>query len=146
MKPEYQAWVDSYLARVVDPRGKCKGACKEMLGVFPDLRRVPGHVHCSSGKWGHVWLTTESGEIIDPTASQYDGIFRYEPWKPGDEICVGRCLVCGVELWRSVDDLEADNSFYGPCSDACFLKLKEDIENKGEEAVLEAALSVLGDE
>ncbi len=145
MNPEYQAWIDAYLTRIGDPRGKCKDACKEMLAAFPELRQVPGHVHSSSGKWGHTWLETESGEILDPTASQYEGISRYEPWKPGEEICVGRCLVCGVDLWRPVERLDDDNAFYGPCSTACFLKLKEEIEEKGEEAVLEAALQVLGD-
>ena len=140
MNPEYQTWIDAYLARVGDPRGTCKVACREMLVRFPELKRVPGHVYCTSGKHGHVWLETKSGDIIDPTASQFPEIFRYEPWKPGDEICVGFCISCGAEIWKPVTDLSEDNVDFQPCSEECFQKLKAEIERDGEIAVTERIL------
>ena len=140
MRPEYQKWIDEYLARVEYPLGRCHEACSEMVLVFPELKKISGHVHCSWGKRAHFWLEADTGEVVDPTASQFPVIFGYEVWKPGDKVRVGKCMNCGEEIWKPVYDLTKDHSYYGPCSEECFLALKSDLETNGQEAVLDQAI------
>ena len=103
MKPEYQRWITEYLVRIGgEPLGKCQEACKEMVTAFPELKKIRGHVHCPWGKRAHVWLEDTEGKIVDPTSSQFPYIFKYEVWKPGDEVRVGKCMNCGNEIWKSV--------------------------------------------
>ena len=130
MKLEYQKWIDEYLTRIEYPLGKCREACKEMVKAFPELKEIRGHVHCQWGKRAHLWLETDCGEIIDPTASQFPSIYQYEVWKPGDRVRVGKCMNCGEEIWRAVDNLDEDHSYYGPCSEECFRDLKNDLKQK----------------
>ena len=119
MMEKYAAWIAAYL---VEKNGMvyagCKPAVEAMVKAFPELKAVPGHVWVPAwGKRGHWWCATEDGEILDPTASQFPGISAYEPWKPGDEVRVGKCMNCGDELWAPIQRLEetpATRSFCAP--------------------------------
>lgn len=105
MKDHYRAWIDAWLEE-----NRAYGGCIEasilMAECFPELEVVKGHVYCDWGKRGHWWLVTPDGEIVDPTVSQFGVVFEYEPWKPGDEVRVGKCMNCGDEIWEVVDRLE----------------------------------------
>ena len=53
------------------PRNMCFAVCSALAGYlhFEDI-----DCHCTEGKVGrhqHYWLTLPSGQIIDPTASQF---------------------------------------------------------------------------
>ena len=70
-----------------DPRGHCAEWTAALAETFPELKRVRGFVTLRTGlRRSHWWLETASGEIVDPTASQFDseyfwhaGIAFYEP-------------------------------------------------------------------
>lgn len=123
---DYRKWIKEFSDRhdgIV--LGECIRATAEMLAAFPELREVRGHVHCMWGKRGHVWCVDQSGAIIDPTRTQFPGPIEYEAWKPGDEVCVGKCMNCGEEIWRGVQDL-ANVKTECVCSDGCDEELRRE--------------------
>jgi hypothetical protein len=119
MNAKYTAWIASYVERQQGfVLGACRRASDEIRAEFPELCEVRGHVFCVWGKRGHVWCIDPDGNIVDPTRVQFPGPIEYEPWKPGDVVCVGRCMNCGDEIWSSVPDLETVQT-ERVCSDAC---------------------------
>ena len=118
--PRYEAWIKSYRDRVGITHGRCKPAVAEMREAFPELREVRGHVFSMTwARRGHIWCETPDGEIVDPTADQFPDIVRYEPWKPGDEVLVGKCMNCGEEIWRAVWSLTEEPVRVSTCSEDC---------------------------
>lgn len=103
----YQEWIDQY---AVDQKhqllGKCRQASLAMQQAFPELRTVRGHVETNWGRRAHWWLVDAEDNIVDPTVLQFDVIFSYDPWEPGDEVCVGKCMECGEHIWKSTDNLD----------------------------------------
>ena len=116
----YTEWIAAYEARTPHLLGQCLIAAEEMAAAFPELTVVKGHVYCDWGKRGHAWLMGEQGEILDPTAKQFGAIFEYEPWSPGDEARVGKCMNCGSEIWKAIYTLDEDHT-QSICSEACEL-------------------------
>lgn len=107
MKPEYQAWIQEHYPTYKEAYGSCNEASHAMKEAFPELTIVPGHVYCSWGKRDHIWLTDPEGNIVDPTALQYQGtVSRYEPWKPGDAVRVGKCMNCGSDIYANLQSLD----------------------------------------
>lgn len=120
MANKYQNWIEQYLARNnYQVLGKCKQAVEEMRETFPELKEVRGHVYCDWGKRGHAWLEDNDGNIIDPTSLQFMVIFEYEPWKPGDEVLVGKCMNCGEQIWAAVKTLDEPPASKSTCSINC---------------------------
>ncbi len=120
LDPKYAEWVDAYVLRTPNLLGRCKEAVAEMAAAFPELTRVPGHVYVA--RWGqraHWWLTTPDGTILDPTASQFPFIFDYEPWRPGTEVRVGRCMECGQDLYAAAESLDVEPPHRSMCDDQC---------------------------
>src|SRR3990167_3649327 len=107
----YDTWIESYRARVVDTAAKCAEATAEMLTAFPELRRVRGYVLTAAGyDRPHWWLTTVDGTIVDPTADQfadYGGALDYKE-HVGPEPS-GKCPNCGGFVYDGGT----------VCSDAC---------------------------
>lgn len=124
MLQKYVDWVEAYVKRTPFLRGQCIKASEEMRQAFPELVEVRGHVYCAWGKDGHVWLTTPEGEIVDPTRGQFPGPIRYEAWKPGDMVEVGRCMDCGEYIWESVQSLD-DVAHKDFCDERCFRRFNE---------------------
>lgn len=115
----YETWIAEYAARA-KLYGQCEPATKEMAAAFPELSIVRGHV--IDGRWGkraHWWLVTPAGEIVDPTAAQFPALFEYEPWSPGQEVRVGRCMNCGDDIYLAVDTLDIEPPQKCICSEAC---------------------------
>lgn len=128
MLSSYTIWIEQWLAEN-RAYGNCQAACTAMAEAFPELTTVPGHVSCDWGYRAHWWLTDTDGNIVDPTVSQFGVVFDYCPWKPGDEVRVGKCMNCGDEIWRSVQVLDPPPKQECICSDECkvsFAKYMED--------------------
>lgn len=85
-----------------DPRGNCAEWTSAIAEHYPELTRVRGFVTLRSGlRRSHWWLTTATGEIVDPTACQFDaeyfwhaGIAFYEPLNEADPEPTGKCANC----------------------------------------------------
>ena len=117
----YEQWIAAFVARH-DGKilGVCRRACDEMRAAFPELREVRGHVYVPGwGKRAHAWLVDERGGIVDPTAEQFPVIDTYEPWQPGDEVMVGKCMECGSEIWQAVQTLAVAPPRREFCDDEC---------------------------
>ncbi len=110
MVDAYAAWIAENVEG--DGYGQCREVTERMAARFPELVRARGHYYCPV--WGercHWWLTTQDGEIVDPTAAQFPsrGQGVYTPWEEGAPEPTGICPQCGEYT-------------YGPgtcCSDAC---------------------------
>ena len=91
-----------------DPRGHCAEWTAALAETFPELKRVRGFVTLRTGlRRSHWWLETASGEIVDPTASQFDseyfwhaGIAFYEPLNESEPEPTGKCPNCGESSFR----------------------------------------------
>ncbi len=118
MTNEYEQWIEQWVA---DNRayGQCQEATTAMVEAFPELTIVPGRVSCDWGQRAHWWLTDPNGYIVDPTVSQFGAVFSYHPWKPGDEVRVGKCMNCGDEIWRSVQVLDPPSKNECICNKNC---------------------------
>lgn len=120
VEPRYLEWIADYERRTPIMLGRCKEAVAEMAAAFPELTQVPGHVYVARwGQRGHWWLTTPTGVILDPTASQFPHIHGYEPWRPGTEVRVGRCMECGTDLYAAVDSLDVEPPHRSMCDEKC---------------------------
>lgn len=127
MKREYADWIEMYLDRYDGrPVGLCGSATAEMVLKFPELRRVAGFVYTNRGECEHFWCTTAEGEVVDPTAKQFEWISAYVPWQPGDEVRVGACMNCGEGIYRRVQSLDEPGLNPGVCSEECFDELKKE--------------------
>ncbi len=112
----YTEWIVSNVPEHKDAYGKCASVVKAMAEAFPELRVVKGHVFTTWGKRAHWWLTTPNGTIVDPTVRQFEAVGEYEPWVPGDEVRVGKCMNCGDEIWKVLETLDKDPGNPGICS------------------------------
>lgn len=110
MSAHYEAWIVEYVARNGGfVRGKCAVATEEMVAAFPELRRVAGFVEVL---WPagvvteqHWWCLAPSGDVVDPTASQFHAVLSREVLdlnNPDDiaRIPTGRCMCCGDDVFR----------------------------------------------
>lgn len=87
-----------------------------MAEAFPELRQVKGHIYDTFwGKRAHWWCVAPEGEIVDPTATQFPALERYEEYRAGDKVCVGVCMDCGTKLWAD-PTIPYDSRF---CSKRC---------------------------
>jgi len=80
MDARYKQWVEKYhrTHSLLLPSGfysvaaRCYQHTRLMVEVFPELVRVEGSVEIEGKSWGHAWcVVQETGEIVDPTVSQY---------------------------------------------------------------------------
>ena len=99
---KYKSWIEDNIKGSV--LGKCKEKCEQMLKSFPELKLIRGHYYCSLwGERSHWWLVDLSGEIIDPTSSQFPskGKGPYVPLDEDAEEPIGRCINCGELCFES---------------------------------------------
>jgi hypothetical protein len=101
MKPEYERWIREH---VYECEGNCKYYSYEMATAFPELKVTSGrYFRTEDSPAEHWWCVTENGEIIDPTASQFeldrDGRVVYKVDLANyvtDENISGKCPLCGA--------------------------------------------------
>lgn len=118
LEQRYKEWIETWCSKN-RAYGNCEPAVLALLQAFPELKHVRGHVWTTWGKRAHNWAITSDGNIVDPTASQFEAIFEYEPWKPGDLVRVGKCMNCGDEIWRTTESLDKAIKQECICSDIC---------------------------
>jgi len=119
-KSKYATWIKQYDG---DIYRKCVEVSQLMQEAFPELTRVKGHVRTIedlSIMQPHWWLTDPEGNILDPTARQWQCIMEYIPYKEGDLIPVGRCMNCGNQIFG-----RNKVSHVNHCSDECLKVLEE---------------------
>lgn len=83
MKPRYQRWIDANVP--ARPGGTCRIVSAAMAREFEELSAVEGVVrylqqcpdrerYAVQRTTSHSWCVTESGQIVDPTAEQFEAI------------------------------------------------------------------------
>lgn len=108
MKEEYRDWIRHNVPAC--PRGLCDVMTQNMADEFPELRRVKGHVDDIGGEHPHFWCVTGTGEIVDPTASQFAAPHNYREHVGPEPI--GKCINCGEYIYPGV-------GYSVACSEAC---------------------------
>jgi hypothetical protein len=110
----YSEYIEQNFPNKESAKYKCKEATKEMCDFFPELKRVRGYVRLANNcKTPHWWCETSYGEIIDPTAKQWDlHPAEYLPLQKDAEEPLGKCLYCGKLRFRSKG---ADSYLCGEC-------------------------------
>lgn len=70
-------------------------------------------------------------------------IFGYEPWKPGDEVRVGKCMNCGEEIWEAVQTIDVAPEQKCICSPECHAEFEAYLEKEleGQEEIKEGETS-----
>lgn len=111
MKQKYKKWISNYNQLNPDTYGMCTKATQQFLKEFPELKRVRGHVESvlSCKPLPHWWCVDPDGEIVDPTAKQFECITRYIKWDESQPEPTGKCPNCGEYCY--------DHKFV--CCDAC---------------------------
>lgn len=74
MKGIYQEWIDQNYPDSESARDRCNKAVREMAERFPELTIQAGW---ANGAF-HCWLKDAAGDIVDPTAKQFDGDIEYQ--------------------------------------------------------------------
>lgn len=97
---KYAKWIKEETGHLTQAQlmGRCKEYSEKMLLAFPELVLTRGHYICSV--WGdreHWWLSTEEGDVIDPTAYQFPskGCGYYIPVDENAPEPIGMCMDCG---------------------------------------------------
>jgi len=124
MNSKYKIWIDNYLLENKIIAGRCYPACLAMQEVFPELELQKGYIiDLSQGKRMHWWLEL-AGEIIDPTASQFNNLIEYQKYNLINHgpLPVGKCINC-AELYY------LDN-FAPCCSSNCSKETVDYLNNK----------------
>jgi hypothetical protein len=119
-------WISRHQLELQYLRGACLSSCREMLRQFPELKLVRGHVatraemvyranedceYLDPGN-GHWWLETAGGEIVDPTAAQFEcsnPFYLAFDESLAHELPTGKCPNCGFYAYNGKDF----------CSDDC---------------------------
>lgn len=117
---KYKEWIEKYIASNKFIAGLCASVTQDMCKEFSELKRIPGHVIWADGSSReHWWCEDQFGNIIDPTASQWPLLpAEYVAWKPGNEVCIGRCMECGDYIYAAPNSL--DGARKEICSDKCY--------------------------
>lgn len=124
---QYKEWIKTWLETHGDSGyGKCQQAVETMITAFPELRIARGHVNSTWGRRAHWWCVGPDSQVIDPTVSQFPGIWSYDEWKPGDEVRIGKCMNCGDEIWCPVHTLDTPPRQKCVCSEECERTLMAD--------------------
>lgn len=98
MNLKYKNWIDK---NVKNPKGNCREITKQMVLIFPKLKRVRGFYYdlLLQKKFEHWWLIDKNNEIVDPTRKQFLGYGEYILWNEGDLEPTRNCLECGEYVY-----------------------------------------------
>jgi len=113
--PEIRRWLQD-TAMTPTGKGQCYSAAHHMAEVFPELNTVSGWAYCERGRVEHWWCETTEGDVVDPTAGQYEALIGYERYEPGMEIGIGKCRDCGSVIYGSELDPPQYTDF---CDEGC---------------------------
>jgi len=118
MKKEYQNWIESKNYHIPEESSqKCIEAVEEMVKVFPELEKRGGVVYSDDNidnyleyvkEYTHMWCIDKSGEVIDPTKSQYYLISNLQYKEHDLNKRHMKCMGCGCYF-------EGRNNYCGKC-------------------------------
>jgi hypothetical protein len=114
----YHKWVKDNVP-AEERLGQCQKWSKQIAEVFPELRIARGWVYCELGERTHWWCIAPDGTVVDPTASQFNWVFEYREFTPGDLVQVGKCMECGQMIEEEVFDLDKPTAYRRFCDSAC---------------------------
>jgi hypothetical protein len=124
MTQKYKAWISVNYSNPRDAVSQCKEACHKMKESFSELIITNGLVLVGLDFRQHWWCKTEDGDIVDPTAHQYEvfdlKISEYQEIDDDHDLrkypqC--KCMNCG-EYFFYKKDSQSQNSCSDKCSDA----------------------------
>lgn len=136
IRPKYAAWIKAYRDSVgarggISTAGLCGAATAAMVLDFPELRRARGYARSARDGWRHThwWCVAAEGEIVDPTADQFDvfgGVVRYEEHddKLHGPLPMGKCPDCGNYVYED-DPARYDAFCNRECHDRTVAYLNE---------------------
>ena len=103
MKIKYNLWIENFIKENSKTRGLCGIATEQMVKTFPDLKRVRGHVQDAliTKPIEHWWCIDYEGNIIDPTASQFNFIISYDERNESLPEPTGECPNCGEYCYNN---------------------------------------------
>lgn len=119
-KPEWTAWIAERYGTYQQARWMCQMASDAMVGRFSELRQVRG-IYLRGGY--HWWCVDQAGNVVDPTAAQYDPTtpeeLIYQEMTDAEVDAMvpsGKCQHCGDSVYRkqgfcSTDCAEASARF-----------------------------------
>ncbi len=98
----FGSWIAERYPTAESAKLQCAEATSLMVEAFPQLRRVRGHAMVGINFRPHWWCVTPDGEVVDPTAHQWDvpPLFYDALCDDTEEPC-GKCIYCGDLLFRS---------------------------------------------
>ena len=97
---KYKDWISLKYPDKDSAYMNCHEAVLKLMVDFPELEAVPGYVYVGLNYRPHWWCVLPSGEIVDPTAHQWESkILKYDSWE-GEEP-IGKCLECGAYSYQS---------------------------------------------
>ena len=114
VRQAYQKWIDKNITE--ECRGQCRPKAVAMASAFPELR-VVGSIFASFSS--HAWCVTKRGLVVDPTAHQFSGQYKY-PKKhllELEDFPICKCMNCGELVWPdtpNVIKLLGDYETIGP--------------------------------
>jgi len=99
---KYKEWIYSNYPTPQSVRVKCVEVVKEMVEVFPELKRVRGQVAVEEPlgllptNTPHCWCEDPNGTIVDPTSHQFPlRVLDYFPVDESQGNPTGKCPNCG---------------------------------------------------
>jgi hypothetical protein len=99
MRTEYSQWIQIWYPTQETAIAQCAKATEAMVQVFPELRRVRGHVSVGGFEREHWWCLSPDNEIVDPTAHQWPALpleyVEYDGPEP-----IGKCVECGEYIYE----------------------------------------------
>lgn len=125
MKAKYSNWIKKHYPTPQSAINQCSQACEKLRNDFPELIITNGliQVGIEKDQRSHWWARTINGEIIDPTAHQYEAfgssiIFYTEITDDHDlrNFEEGRCSNCGEHYFIGKDNWNCSTT----CSSSCF--------------------------
>lgn len=113
---KYTAWIVTDIVKHNGlVRGRCQEASARMVEAFPELRHVRGYARLDNGfAPAHWWCEREDGAVVDPTATQFEGVIGYDEYNEDKHgpLPIGKCGDCGTEVYKA----ENHNGF---CDEIC---------------------------
>lgn len=100
-RQKYHDWIAAHVES--DGYAQCAEMTLAMAAAFPELTRVRGYYHCPWwNRRAHWWLTTPSGQIVDPTVAQFPsrGTGDYVTLDESAAPPTGQCLNCGEDAYQ----------------------------------------------
>lgn len=120
MNAEHKAWIEKNYPTRAEAWGQCAQACHAMAAAFPELRITNGEIYAILDPEPrlHWWLVDPTGEIVDPTAHQFQGIAEYieiDDSHPARNFERMKCMNCGEHFYNT-----PEHSGFSPlCSESC---------------------------